>query len=141
MSGSFPAVAGTGLKRRDALKWIGGGTLELSTLARIAAGAEADRLEGATVYAGSSDGTLYALDAATGEQAWVFAEPSDRIRSSPVVVDGVVYFGCHDGTLYAVEAGGSAERGHCRCQSAVTAARGSATDSSTNAPSAPYSPM
>lgn len=104
MSGSFPVMAGAGLKRRDALKWIGGGTLGFSTLAGIAAGSEADQLNGATVFVGSDDGNLYAVDATTGEQVWVFEEPSDSIRSSPVVVDGIVYVGCDDGHLYAVDA-------------------------------------
>jgi WD-40 repeat-containing protein len=41
---------------------------------------------GPTVYVGSEDGTLYAVDAATGSQEWAFTQPSFRIRSSPTVV-------------------------------------------------------
>jgi len=55
-----------------------------------------------TVYVGSDDETLYAVDAATGDQEW--AEPLDPIQSSPTVVDGTVYVGSNDGTLHAVDA-------------------------------------
>jgi outer membrane protein assembly factor BamB len=57
------------------------------------------------------DGTLYAVDAETGQKKWGFTEPHDLVRSSPVVVEGTVYFGSYDGNLYAVDAGvsGSSE--------------------------------
>jgi outer membrane protein assembly factor BamB len=57
-----------------------------------------------TVYVGSDDSNLYAVDADTGEREWVFGEPSRDVRSSPTVVDGTVYVGSHDSTLYAVNA-------------------------------------
>lgn len=56
-----------------------------------------------TVYFGSRDSHLYALDAATGELRWSFKAGS-WVESSPVVVGGVVYFGCNDGNLYALDA-------------------------------------
>jgi len=34
---------------------------------------------GPTVYVGSNDGTLYAVDAATGEQEWEFTNPLLRL--------------------------------------------------------------
>jgi outer membrane protein assembly factor BamB len=55
-----------------------------------------------TVYIGTHDGTLFAIDADTGNKEWEFDEPGDEIVSSPAVVDGTVYFGSLDGTLYAV---------------------------------------
>jgi WD-40 repeat-containing protein len=39
-----------------------------------------------TVYVGSHDETLYAVDAATGSQEWAFTQPSGRVFSSPTVV-------------------------------------------------------
>jgi len=56
-----------------------------------------------TVYVGSRDWTLYALDAETGAKRWEF-KAETWIESSPTVVDGVVYFGSNDGRLYAVDA-------------------------------------
>jgi outer membrane protein assembly factor BamB len=56
-----------------------------------------------TVYIGSSDHFLYALDRATGTQKWKF-KTDGRITSSPAVSAGVVYFGSWDGNFYAVDA-------------------------------------
>lgn len=56
-----------------------------------------------TVYVGSRDYHLYALDAATGELKWSFLGGS-WFDSSPVVSGGVVYCGCNDGYLYAIDA-------------------------------------
>ena len=64
-----------------------------------------------TVYVGSYDDTLYAVDAATGTQEWAF-DTSGSVRSSPTVVDGTVYFGIikyQGGTLYAVDAATGSE--------------------------------
>ncbi len=56
-----------------------------------------------TVYVGSRDYKLYALDAETGVKLWEF-ETESRVESSPTVVNGVVYFGSNDGRLYALDA-------------------------------------
>lgn len=56
-----------------------------------------------TVYVGSSDGTVYALDAASGAVSWRF-QTTDRVRATPAVADGVVYIGSWDGYLYALKA-------------------------------------
>jgi outer membrane protein assembly factor BamB len=56
-----------------------------------------------TVYFGSRDGNIYALDAATGEQLWAFKTGS-WVESSPVLVDGVIYCGSNDSYLYALDA-------------------------------------
>ena len=56
-----------------------------------------------TVYIGSADHQLYALDLATGALRWKF-ETKGRVSSSPAVVGGVVYVGSYDGSLYAVDA-------------------------------------
>ncbi len=58
---------------------------------------------GGTVYVGSNDRNLYAVDLESGAQKWKFSAQS-RIPSSPAVAGGVVYFGSYDGFLYAVSA-------------------------------------
>lgn len=56
-----------------------------------------------TVYVGSRDWKLYALDAETGTKRWEFKAES-WIESSPIVANGVVYFGSNDGRFYALDA-------------------------------------
>jgi outer membrane protein assembly factor BamB len=56
-----------------------------------------------TVYFGSADNKLYAVDVATGAKRWEFKTGS-WVESSPAVVDGVVYFGSNDGNFYALDA-------------------------------------
>ncbi len=56
-----------------------------------------------TVYVGSQDSKLYALDAATGAKRWEYKTGS-WVDSSPAIVNGVVYFGSNDGRLYALDA-------------------------------------
>ncbi len=56
-----------------------------------------------TVYFGSRDGHLYAVDAATGKQRWAF-QTGSRVESSPAVVGGRVFVGSNDGFMYALDA-------------------------------------
>jgi outer membrane protein assembly factor BamB len=56
-----------------------------------------------TIYVGSSDRQVYAIDAATGQTNWTF-QTKARVRSSPAIVDGIVYVGGLDGYLYALDA-------------------------------------
>jgi outer membrane protein assembly factor BamB len=56
-----------------------------------------------TVYIGSGDQHVYALDAASGALRWSFAT-GDVVHASPAVVDGVVYVGSWDRNLYALDA-------------------------------------
>ena len=56
-----------------------------------------------TVYVGSRDGKLYALDAATGDKRWEYKTGS-WVESSPAIVNGVVYIGSNDHRLYALSA-------------------------------------
>ncbi len=44
------------------------------------------------MYAGSSSGFMYALDAATGKILWSFAS-GGSVKSGPSIVDGVLYWG------------------------------------------------
>jgi outer membrane protein assembly factor BamB/serine/threonine protein kinase/FKBP-type peptidyl-prolyl cis-trans isomerase 2 len=64
----------------------------------------AQQASGPTVYVGSGDGNVYALDAGTGEGVWSF-ETGTAVVSSPTVVDGTVYVGSNDGNVYALDAG------------------------------------
>jgi outer membrane protein assembly factor BamB len=56
-----------------------------------------------TVYFGSQDYNLYALDTDTGAKKWEYRTGS-WVESSPAIVDGVVYFGSNDSMLYALDA-------------------------------------
>ena len=55
-----------------------------------------------TLYIGSSDHHLYAVDLATGAQKWKF-KANGRITSSPAVSNGLVYFVSYDGLFYALD--------------------------------------
>jgi outer membrane protein assembly factor BamB len=57
------------------------------------------------VYATSEDGSLYALNAATGTKIWSFNSANNSNNtSSPAVANGVVYAGFDDGSVYALNA-------------------------------------
>jgi outer membrane protein assembly factor BamB len=58
---------------------------------------------GGSVYFGSNDHNLYAVEQSTGKLRWKFASKG-RISSSPAVADGRVYFGSFDGNFYALDA-------------------------------------
>ena len=66
-------------------------------------------IAGGTVYFGSLDGHLYALDLATGKQRFRYAAGGE-IKSSPAVRDGLVYVGDEAGTFHAVDARTGARR-------------------------------
>jgi eukaryotic-like serine/threonine-protein kinase len=57
-----------------------------------------------TVYVGSADKNLYAVDAETGQEKWHFAT-NDIVRSTPSIAAGIVFFGSRDHDFYAVDAG------------------------------------
>lgn len=56
-----------------------------------------------TVYFGSGDGSVYALDAATGAQHWKFAT-GNVVHASPAYADGVIFVGSWDSNFYAIDA-------------------------------------
>ncbi|MCC9710336.1 PQQ-binding-like beta-propeller repeat protein [Streptomyces sp. MNU76] len=56
-----------------------------------------------TVYIGSLDKKVYALDAATGTPRWTHTT-GGVVLSSPAVVDGTVYIGSLDKKVYALDA-------------------------------------
>ncbi len=53
-------------------------------------------------YAGARDGSLYALDAATGGVHWR-TSIAEGISASPLINDGALYIGSLDGYLYAFD--------------------------------------
>jgi outer membrane protein assembly factor BamB len=74
---------------------------------RFATGGEVNGtpvVAGRTVYAGSGDGRLYAIDLERGTERWSF-DAGSPIASSPAVADGVVFFAARNGTLIAVAQG------------------------------------
>jgi outer membrane protein assembly factor BamB len=58
---------------------------------------------GGTLYIGSDDFKVYALNSTTGVKTWSYTT-GDKVRSSPAVVGGVVYVGSNDNKLYALNA-------------------------------------
>ncbi len=59
-----------------------------------------------TVFVGSDDGNLYALDPETGAEIWRF-ETGGPIQSAPAVApDGTIYFGSLDKHIYALKPNG-----------------------------------
>ncbi len=56
-----------------------------------------------TIYIGSGDSCLYAIDVASGTQRWKF-RTQGVINSTPTVSDGTIYFGSYDGLFYALNA-------------------------------------
>lgn len=56
-----------------------------------------------TVYIGSDDGHLYALDPDNGEEIWKFTTQDGVFFPSPTIGnDGIIYLGSHDNNLYAI---------------------------------------
>ena len=55
------------------------------------------------VYVGSTDGKLYALDAANGDSIWAF-DGGDDIEAPPLLFDSTVYIGTLSGDMFALHA-------------------------------------
>src|SRR5205085_7547205 len=62
-----------------------------------------------TVFVGSGDGHLYALQLATGERRWRF-DAGSVVASSPAVGGGLVYATARDGSIFAVDTATGARR-------------------------------
>jgi len=76
-----------------------------ATVGGVASGIAVDS---GTVFVGAGDNTVYALDAATGNEEWSFAMGSFVI-SGIAVADGTVYVGSDDNTVYAIDASAGTE--------------------------------
>lgn len=60
-----------------------------------------------TIYIGSTDRNLYALNAADGSVQWS-RQSGDWVTSRPAIANGIVYAGSNDHYLYAVQASNGA---------------------------------
>src|SRR6185503_7433448 len=60
-----------------------------------------------TIYFGSSDRNLYAVDAATGALKWKY-QTGDVVHASPAIADGMVFIGSWDSYMYALDAASGA---------------------------------
>lgn len=70
----------------------------------VAGGDEVDgEVPPGTVYFGSDDGNLYALEADAGIQNWFF-ETEEGIWSTPAIFEGMLYVTSLDGNLYVLDA-------------------------------------
>ncbi|HYA60493.1 MAG TPA: PQQ-binding-like beta-propeller repeat protein [Candidatus Acidoferrum sp.] len=56
-----------------------------------------------TVYIGSLDHNVYALDANTGAEVWSYTT-GDSVGDVPIVANGIVYVGSLDHNVYALDA-------------------------------------
>jgi outer membrane protein assembly factor BamB len=61
------------------------------------------------VYFGSGNGSVYALDAATGALKWKF-QTGDVVHASPAIADGVLFAGSWDSYFYALDASTGGEK-------------------------------
>jgi len=62
------------------------------------------RLRNGTLYVGSADRSVYALDAGTGSLEWRY-ETRRGVAATPTVASGTVVVGSLDGSVYAVDGG------------------------------------
>src|SRR5208282_4413530 len=62
-----------------------------------------------TVFFGSGDGNLYALNAATGAPNWKF-KTGDVVHASPAIANGTVFIGSWDSYFYALDADSGKEK-------------------------------
>jgi len=90
-SGVYP---GAGITHLDGLKW------KFHTQGYVNS---SPAVQNGVVYVGSTDGNLYAIDAAAGTLRWKFATGS-RVVSSPAIAGGRVEFLSYDGYFYALDA-------------------------------------
>lgn len=60
-------------------------------------------IEGKTIYCGSDDGNIYAVDAQSGHQLWKYPTKG-AVASTPAVANGTLYALSFDGDLYALNA-------------------------------------
>jgi outer membrane protein assembly factor BamB len=61
------------------------------------------------VYFGSGDGSIYALDAASGKVRWKF-HTGDVVHASPAIANGVLFVGSWDSFFYAIDATSGKEK-------------------------------
>ncbi|MFH1573033.1 MAG: PQQ-binding-like beta-propeller repeat protein [Acidobacteriota bacterium] len=91
---SLRGVTGTSLPAPLELRWSYQAEDSIESSAAITGG---------TVFVGSMDGALHAIDLATGKVEWKYKTAGPVQESSPGVSDGVVYIGDLGATLHAVD--------------------------------------
>jgi len=96
----------TGVTRENGPAALHGTKWTFATGGRILSSPVLDR---GTLYIGSDDGALHAVDVVTGKALWKFAT-GGPVRSTAAVDDGTVYFGSYDGRIYAI----SGDKGELR---------------------------
>ena len=80
-----------------------------------------------TVYVGSLDGHLYAVDLSSGTLRWKY-EAANEIKSSATVHGGTVYFGDEGGTFHAVDASTGLARWTFETDAGITSSANMAGD-------------
>jgi outer membrane protein assembly factor BamB len=80
---------------------------------RAGAGFGPPAIEGDTVYAGSTDGRLYAIALGTGQARWSYDAKED-LATRPAVADGLVVVASLQDAIYAVDGASGAWRWHHR---------------------------
>lgn len=89
----------------NVLNTVNVGTIDLDwTFAATGAITSSPAVAGGTVYFGSADDNLYAVNVTTGAKVWSFKTGAAITDSSPAVANGIVYIGSTDDYLYAVNA-------------------------------------
>ncbi len=101
--GAAPAMfrgnpAHTGAYETAGVRELGGVLWRFETMGPVRS---SPTIAGGTVYVGSTDGSLYAVDAASGAERW-HAAVGSPVSSSPAVAHGLVIFGSRDGAFHAV---------------------------------------
>ena len=97
-----------------------------STVWEVAVGTDEEPIVGGVGYGngvvvvGSSDGYVYAFDAASGVERWRF-ETGSMVWTTPLVDEGIVYFGSLDKHVYAVALAGGGEVWKVELDGAVAA--------------------
>jgi outer membrane protein assembly factor BamB len=87
------AYINSGPEKLDEVKW------KFKTDGRVFS---SPALHNGTLFFGSNDDYLYAVDEETGSLAWKFKTGGD-VSSSPAVYDGKVFFNSFDGKFYALD--------------------------------------
>ena len=60
-------------------------------------------IDNKTIYFGSDDGNIYAVDAQSGRQLWKYTTKGP-VSSTPAIANGILYAMSYDGKLYAINA-------------------------------------
>ena len=103
-------AAGSGAQRAASAAWIASVRFTFDAGSPIRS---SPVVRAGTLYVGASDGTLHALDAATGAPRWRF-HAAGAISAAPAVDDRAVYVPSRDGLLHALDVRTGRERWHHR---------------------------